>query len=179
MDSSLPPIVGVMGSGAESHDDLAKSVADVLIDLPASLLTGGGGGVMAAVAKAYVESPKRTAGLSIGIVPCIPEDPTTPKKGYPNPYVEVPILTHLPISGDRGEEIGSRNHINILSSIAVVALPGRQGTASEVALALRYNKPVIIYCEDRNDVAHFPEKAERTTEIDRVREFLDAVVTKI
>ena len=167
-----------MGSGAKSHDDLAREIADVLIDLPASLLTGGGGGVMASVAKAYVESPRRKVGLSIGIVPCLPDDPTVPKVGYPNPYVEVPILTHLPLSGDRGNELGSRNHINILSSVAVVALPGRQGTASEVALALKYGKPVIIFCRDFNDVAHFPEEVERTNTINRVREFLATTVNK-
>ena len=173
MPTELPPIVGVMGSGSESHSDLATEVAELLIEFPASLLTGGGGGVMTSVAKAYVESPRRGVGISIGIIPCLADDPIQPKQGYPNPYIELPILTHLPLSGDRGNEIGSRNHINILTPVAVIALPGGPGTASEVALALRYRKPVIIFCSDLQQVAQFPAEVERATTVHRLREFLN------
>ena len=39
----------------------------------------------------------------------------------------------------------SRNHINVLSSDVIVALPGGAGTRSEVELAVMYRKPVISY----------------------------------
>lgn len=44
-------------------------------------------------------------------------------------------MTHLPLSGPFGTEDRSRNHISILSSDVVVALPGGDGTSSELQLA--------------------------------------------
>lgn len=41
--------------------------------------------------------------------------------------------------------LNSRNHINILSSDAVVALPGGPGTLSEVKLALVYGRPCMAF----------------------------------
>ncbi|GAH62423.1 unnamed protein product, partial [marine sediment metagenome] len=37
----------------------------------------------------------------------------------------------------------ARNYVNVLSSVVVVALPGRTGTISEIALALNIGKKVI------------------------------------
>lgn len=139
--------VGVLGSGSEEHRELAEAVGVLLARLGVNLLTGAGGGVMTAVSRAFTRTP-RTSGVCIGIVPCSPDNPTVPKKGYPNPFVELPIFTHLPKSGDEGTSALSRNHINVLSSHVLVALPGGAGTASEVALAVRYGKPVIVYAAD-------------------------------
>jgi uncharacterized protein (TIGR00725 family) len=139
-----PKTVGVLGSGTEEHADLAREVGALLARLGVNLLTGAGGGVMTAVSRAYTASA-RTCGICIGIVPCSPEDPARPRAGYPNPYVELPIYTHLPKSGGEGASALSRNHINVLSAAALVALPGGAGTASEIALAVRYGKPVIAY----------------------------------
>lgn len=64
-------------------------------------------------------------GMAIGVLPCREDDPhCQPKPGYPNPWVEVPLVTHLPLSEPRGTEPLSRNHIIVLSSAAVIALPG-------------------------------------------------------
>ena len=63
----------------------------------------------------------------------------------PNPWVEIPIFTHLPYSGDRGKDDLSRNHINVLTSDVIVALPGSAGTLSEVELALEYERPIILF----------------------------------
>ena len=150
--------VGVMGSGVDEHDDLARPIGELLADLGVNLLTGGGHGVMTAVSRAYVRSP-RASGISIGVIPCASlADRGGRKPGYPNPFVELPIFTHLPLSGDEGTADLSRNHINVLTSDAIVALPGGDGTASEVALARRYGKPVMLF--------------DRTAEIDEVRTFL-------
>jgi predicted Rossmann-fold nucleotide-binding protein len=59
--------------------------------------------------------------------------------------VDIVIQTHLPKRGEEGADILSRNHINVLSAAVVVALPGREGTRTEVALALHYRKPLIAY----------------------------------
>lgn len=63
----------------------------------------------------------------------------------PNRWVEIPIFTHLPYSGDRGKDDLSRNHINVLTSDVIVALPGSAGTLSEIELALEYERPIILF----------------------------------
>jgi hypothetical protein len=71
-------------------------------------------------------------------VVCAPADDTVEAPhGYPNPWVEIPVYTHLPVSGMGGLDASSRNHINILTSDVIVALPGSAGTWSEVMLAIR------------------------------------------
>ena len=164
--------VGVMGSGTAEHDELAHDVGELIADLGVNLLTGGGGGVMTAVSRAFVARPGRR-GICIGIIPCAGEiDRVTPKPGYPNRFVELPIFTHLPRSGREGTDDLSRNHINVLTCAAIVALPGEQGTASEVTLALRYRKPIVAYAPTADLVRHFPEPVERLDRLDRVAEFL-------
>ena len=56
------------------------------------LLTGGGAGVMAAVCRGFAAVPDRR-GLSVGILPA------GPPAGYPNPYLDIVIQTHLPQAG--------------------------------------------------------------------------------
>jgi len=164
--------VGVMGSGTDPHEVLARAVGELLADLGVNLLTGGGGGTMTAVSRAFVQRPRR-CGIVIGIIPCEDEAHRgTPKHGYPNPFVELAIVTHLPYSGSDGTHDLSRNHINVLSSTAIVALPGGDGTASEVTLALRYGKPVVVFSAEPTLVAHFPAAADRVTSIDGVRQFV-------
>jgi hypothetical protein len=95
-----------------------------------------------------------------------------PKAGYPNPFVELPIYTHLPKSGEEGTSALSRNHINVLSSAALIALPGSAGTVSEVELALRYGKPVIVYAPDERLVRAFPSGVRRAATVQEVEDFL-------
>ena len=62
-----------------------------------------------------------------------------------NPWIEIPILTHLPLSS---ESRHSRNHVNVLTADALVALPGGSGTLSEVRLRLQYGRRVIVFLGD-------------------------------
>jgi uncharacterized protein (TIGR00725 family) len=164
--------VGVMGSGTYEHEALATGVGELLARLGVNLLTGGGRGVMTSVSRAFVKAP-RSKGVCIGVIPCFSEaERSRPQDGYPNPFVELAIYTHLPFSGSRGREDLSRNHINVLSSAAIIALPGEQGTASEVSLALDYRKPVIVYSTDTHQVGHFPASVERAASLLHVERFL-------
>jgi uncharacterized protein (TIGR00725 family) len=166
-----------MGSGTAEHTESATAVGELLADLGVNLLTGGGGGVMTAVSRAFVARPRRK-GISIGIIPCASEDHRgRPKPGYPNEFVELPIYTHLPFSGEQGTHDLSRNHINILSCAAIVALPGEQGTAAEVSLALRYGRPVIAYSPVAALLQHFPLTVERVKSITEVERFLRRHIT--
>lgn len=167
-----PHTIGVMGSGSEEHEGDARAVGEVLAELGVNLLTGGGPGVMRAVSRAFTQHPARR-GICIGIIPCASEeDRMTPKPGYPNEFVELPIQTHLPYSGRQGTHDLSRNHINVLSCRAIIALPGERGTASEISLALQYKKPVVAYAGDARLLAHFPPSVPRLRSTDALREFV-------
>jgi uncharacterized protein (TIGR00725 family) len=147
-----------MGSGTESHRERALPLGRWLAGEDVHLLTGGGGGVMSAVSEGFFEVPHRR-GLVIGVLPGAELEsgsPAASRAGYPNPWVEIAISTHLPLSGRRGLDPLSRNHINVLSSTVLVALPGSAGTASEVALALRYHRPIIAYLDDPEEIEGLP-----------------------
>jgi uncharacterized protein (TIGR00725 family) len=170
--------VGVMGSGTDEHDALGRDIGELLARLGVNLLTGGGRGVMTSVSRAFVQT-SRNRGICIGIIPCFSEsERSRPKDGYPNEFVELPIYTHLPYSGPRGKDDLSRNHINILSSVAVIALPGEEGTATEVSLAVDYKKPVIAYSPQKHLVEHFSKAVTRATTLREVEEFLGRYLSR-
>lgn len=137
------PIVGVMGSGTQRHEDLAVPLGHAIARSGWHLLTGAGRGTMTATSRAFAETEPRD-GLCLGVVPSGQDSDGSPD-GYPNPWVEVVIRTHLPLSGAAGTGPFSRNHINVLSADAVVALPGSAGTWSEIELSLRYERPLAVF----------------------------------
>jgi uncharacterized protein (TIGR00725 family) len=140
------PIVGVMGSHAEPWKDYATPLGGHLAQRGVHLLTGGGAGTMAAVAEAFCRAPNRR-GVSIGILPAVahPVHGYAPMEGYPNPWVEVPIVTPLGTYKGGDDGVITRNHVNILSADAVVALPGSVGTHNEIRLARRFGKKILLF----------------------------------
>ena len=172
-------IVTVIGSG-RSADAHSAEVGRLIATLGVDLLTGGGSGVMEATSRAFFETSPRQ-GIVIGVLPGkvrslreLEERSATDvayelASGYPNAWVELGIYTHLPDSGVEGTLGSSRNHIDVLSADAVVALPGREGTESEVWLATQYNVPVIAYGYRDNQVPHGIPHAPT---LDALREFL-------
>lgn len=170
-------VVGVMGSGEEPHADRAVALGEWLAKQGVHLLTGGGGGVMEAVSRAFYKISDRR-GSVIGIIPGRAESSDyLPREGYPNRWVELPIFTHLPLSGHRGEEPMSRNHINVLSSDLLVALPGGPGTASEVNLALRYRRPLIAFLKTTDEIPGLPESVLVESELEGVQAFVQTFLT--
>jgi uncharacterized protein (TIGR00725 family) len=164
------PVVGVLGSGDNEHAAKAEAIGRWLASLKVHLLTGAGKGVMEAASRAFQAVPGR-AGLVVGIAPC-GDDPALPRPGYPNPFVELAILTHLPLSGASGTEPLSRNHINVLSSNLLVALPGGHGTASEVALALHYRRPIAAFLDQRGDIPDLPDAVPVFGTLAEVQDFV-------
>jgi predicted Rossmann-fold nucleotide-binding protein len=173
-------VVAVIGSG-RSADACCADVGRLVASLGFDLLTGGGRGVMEAVSRAFYETSPRS-GLVIGVIPAdvhgleqieqlTAADVTyEPPPGYPNEWVEIAIYTHLPDSGEEGALRSSRNHINVLSADAIVALPGREGTESEVWLAKQYGVPVIAY---GNHLSGPPHGITQAKSLDEVRRFLE------
>lgn len=130
------PSVAVIGSGVDAHESLAVPLGRQLAVMNLDLVCGGGGGVMEAVARGFASVPHRVGRIT-GILPA-GELP-----GYPNPWIENVVRTHLPARGVEGTDERSRNHIVVLSGDVVIALPGGAGTRSERELAVTYRRPLI------------------------------------
>jgi uncharacterized protein (TIGR00725 family) len=130
-------IVGVMGGGRVTAEQgaMAYRLGALIAGRGWVLLNGGRrAGVMEASARGACEN----GGLTVGVLPDDDRDQMSP-------YVQIPILTGMG---------SARNFVNVLSSDVVVACPGGAGTISEVALALKHDRPVILL--DFDLVAVFP-----------------------
>ncbi len=176
-------VVAVIGSG-RSADPHCAELGRLVASLGFDLLTGAGAGVMEAVSRAFHETAPRS-GLVIGVVPArvAPIEALERRRsahieyeippGYPNAWVELAIYTHLPDSGPEGTLRSSRNHINVLSADALIALPGEAGTASEIWLALQYGVPIIAYGNHRAGSA---QGVRLATSLDEVAQFLQSAI---
>ena len=103
------PIVGVLGSGTEPHSDRATILGRWLGTQPVHLLTGGGGGTMETVSRAFHSVKERA---------------------------------------------------------------GSHGTASEVRLALQYEKPLVAFLSDENDIPDLPSEIYVEPVFEKVKEFV-------
>lgn len=125
MTELLGPLVAVIGAGVCSEQEaaFAEEVGRRLAAAGAVVLTGGRGGVMAAASRGAAQA----GGLVIGILPG--EDAS-----QANPWVTIPIVTGL------GE---ARNAVLMRTAQVVVAVGGEYGTLSEIAFALKFDRPVV------------------------------------
>jgi uncharacterized protein (TIGR00725 family) len=160
-----------MGSGRSTEESTCRELGQWLARTGVHLLTGAGGGVMKAVSRAFFETPGRR-GMVIGIVPAAFGGVYGTPAGYPNPWVEIPIYTHLPRGSVTGDDPLSRNHINVLSSDVVVALPGSEGTACEVRLALMYRRPLVAYLAERGQIPDLPTEVPVRSTLEGVQTFV-------
>lgn len=102
---------------------LAKEVGKLIAKKGAILITGGLGGIMKYASK----GAHKAGGLVIGVLP-------TSNANDANPYVDIAIVTGL---GD------ARNVIIVSTADAIIAIGGGFGTLSEIAFALKRDKPLI------------------------------------
>ena len=170
-DARRLAVVGVMGGREHAMPELAVPLGRGLARAGWHLLTGGGIGVMTSVSRGFVETSPR-AGLCLGILRGHADG--RPMEGYPNPFVELPIPTHLP-AGDAGPD--SRNHINILASTVVLALPGGDGTRSEIELAIAYGRPVAVHVDWSPEFATLPAFDDAETAIASTHRLLQGTRT--
>ncbi len=132
-------IIGVMGPGEQATaTDLhnAYEIGKLIAQQGWVLLTGGRNvGVMDAASR----GAKSAQGLTIGILP-------GNKTNGVSEAVDIAIATDLG---------NARNNINVLSSDVVIACGIGAGTTSEIALALKNHKQVILLNEDAESQAFF------------------------
>ena len=121
-------MIGVMGPGrgARAEDVRAARELGRLVALEGWVLLTGGrdSGVMDAASR----GARAAGGLTVGVLPGDDDSGASPA-------VDIRVVTGM------GQ---ARNNINVLSSSAVVACGMGAGTASEVALALKAKKPVVL-----------------------------------
>jgi len=151
-------IIGVMGGGSASPAAVTAAYElGRLIARQGWILLNGGrrAGIMDASAKGAADQD----GITVGILP----DETDAQVSE---HIQIPILTGMG---------SARNVINVLSSHVVVACPGGTGTISEIALALKYGKTVILLNFDTGDMFDSYRRSGRLLKVESPA----AVVAKI
>lgn len=132
-------VVGPGRSASDADCELARRLGRLISDSGWVLLTGGRSeGVMDAANRGAKENP---SALTVGILPSDDERGTSP-------FVDVAVITGL------GE---ARNNVNVLSARVVFACGLGPGTASEIALAIKAKRPVVLVRPEPQVRAFFME----------------------
>lgn len=156
-----------MGPGEKAKDyerENAYQLGKLIAKQGWVLLTGGRNvGVM----QSAMEGAKSLKGLTIGVLP-------DRNLNNMSPFVDIPIITDLG---------NARNNINVLSSDVIIACGLGLGTVSEISLALKNNKKVILLTDhdlgirffqsltkDNLFIAHSPEEVVKLIECLLLRE---------
>jgi uncharacterized protein (TIGR00725 family) len=103
--------------------ELAYKVGKIVAQEEAVLVCGGLGGVMTFCAK----GAKENGGTTIGILP-------GKEKSDANPFIDIALPTSMGYS---------RNCIVACSADIIIALPGSEGTNTEICYGLVFKRPVI------------------------------------
>lgn len=133
------PIIGIMGPGENARpeeNEMAFALGKAIAERGWIVLTGGRSfGIMEAAMKGAHE----VNGLTIGVLP-------TDDALQASDDADIKIVTGM----------GSgRNIINVLSSHILVVIGMAAGTASEVALAIKASKKVILLHQDEITIRFF------------------------
>ena len=119
------PIIAVVEAGKCSKKlrDMAAEIGKYVAEHGGVIVCGGMEGVMRGAAR----GAKEAGGTTIGILP-------TTNKDDANEFIDYVIPTGF------GE---ARNILVVRTADVVIALPGKYGTLSEMAFALKAKKPLI------------------------------------
>ena len=123
----MKKIIGIMGPGNAKEEDLENSykIGKYCAENGYATLTGG---LNKGVMNEALRGAQENGGLTIGILPI--DD-----RSQFSEYIDIPIVTTMR---------SGRNYINILSSDIIVACGMEAGTSSEVSMAIKADKKVIL-----------------------------------
>ncbi|AFY67675.1 TIGR00725 family protein [Geitlerinema sp. PCC 7407] len=127
-------LIGVMGPGSAAQpEDVthAHELGRRIAEAGWVLLTGGR---KVGVMEAANQGAHAAGGLTVGILPGTDDDSVSEA-------VDIAIFTDLG---------NARNNLNVLSSRVIIACGFGFGTLSEVALALKSDRPVIVLTNNGN-----------------------------
>jgi len=157
-------IVGVMGPAKAKKKDLenARLLGELIARREWVVLTGGRDvGVMDAASQGAKQVPRS---LTVGILPSA--------RDRVSKYVDLVIITEMG---------NARNNVNVMSSHVVVAcgLTG-SGTVSEVALALKAGKPVVLVGASPDEARFFKKLGRRlVAAVDSPEEAINLIMKRI
>lgn len=123
-----PKVIMVSGGSLASREDTerAERVGQLLAEAAAVVLTGGGTGVMEAASRGC----RAAGGTALAVLPGSDETESPPNK-----HVSLAVFTGMR---------DARNSILVRTADAVIAIGGSWGTLSEIALASKVGRPVIL-----------------------------------
>ena len=104
-------------------EEIAHKVGGIIAKVGAVLVCGGLGGAMKAAAK----GAKEAGGTTIGLLP-------GKDKADANPYIDIALPTSIGYA---------RNAVVACSADIIVALPGSDGTSSEISYGIVFKRPII------------------------------------
>jgi len=124
-DTGRKPVIAIIGAGKCSRKlyDMAADIGRYVAENGGVVLCGGLGGTMEGAAR----GAKEAGGTTIGIIP-------SENKADANQFIDYVIPTGF------GQ---ARNVLVVRAADAIVALPGKFGTLSEMAFALVSGKPIV------------------------------------
>ena len=131
-------VIGVMGPGSKPTSqnlEDAYAIGKFCAEKGLTILTGGS---RAGVMHAALQGAKEAGGDTIGVLPSM-------DKSHASEYADYVIVTGMG---------SARNNINILTSDIVVACGVETGTLSEIALAVKAGK-IVILMTDKEDAKIF------------------------
>jgi uncharacterized protein (TIGR00725 family) len=123
-EAEVPLRIAVIGAAraTAAEEERARALGAALARTGAVVVCGGHGGVMAAAA----QGSRDEGGWTVGILPGTDASEA-------NPWIRIPLATGL------GE---ARNALVVRAADVVLAVGGRWGTLSEIALAVKMGIPV-------------------------------------
>ena len=121
-------IIGIMGSGSNASEKDKRIAFELGAELAKRNFIVLCGGRNTGVMKSAIDGVASENGISVGILP-------GNNKAGSAQNLSIPIITGMG---------SARNNINILSSDVVLAIGNTAGTLSEIALAIKNNKPLIL-----------------------------------
>ncbi|WP_428235250.1 TIGR00725 family protein [Gracilimonas sp.] len=132
-------IIGIMGPGSGATDkdlETAFELGKLLDENDYYVLTGGrASGVM----EAAMKGAKSAGGTTIGILP-------SENGEDQSEFVDIPIKTGMG---------SARNNINVLTADVVIGVGIGPGTASEIALAIKAQKPILLLNQSPESISFF------------------------
>lgn len=119
--------ISVIGGHADNLkvEQIAHKIGAIIAKMDCVTVCGGLSGVMKAVSRGAQEA----GGLTIGLLP-------GKEKTDANPYIDIALPTTIGFA---------RNAMVACSADVIVALPGSNGTQSEICYGLVYGRPVLDF----------------------------------
>ena len=104
-------------------ESIAHEVGGIIAKVGAVLVCGGLGGAMEAASR----GAKEAGGLTVGILP-------GKDKADANPYIDIALPSSIGYA---------RNAMVACCADIIIALPGSEGTSSEISYGIVYKRPII------------------------------------